>query len=86
MGACGSAKVQEPARLLLLGPGGAGKSTFYKQIKLRYGRGFTDAELAAGAAAVRTGLLLTLRLLVRHEAVVARFPFPTHQTQSYSLA
>ena len=75
MGLCGSAQVQGPARQLLLGPGGAGKSTLFKQIKLRYASGFSEAELAEGARGVRTALLLTMRLLVRHEAIVARsFP------------
>ena len=65
----GGSSVAVPSRLVLLGPGGAGKSTLFKQIRLRYAKGFTDAELAVGASAVRAGLLLTLRLLVRHDAV-----------------
>ena len=84
MGLCGSAQVQGPARQLLLGPGGAGKSTLFKQIKLRYASGFSEAELAEGARGVRTALLLTMRLLVRHEAIVAR-SFPPRLPPPLSL-
>ena len=69
MGAGGSAG-RTPSRLLLLGPGGAGKSTLFRQIKLRYAKGFTEDELAKGASTIRMALLLSLRMLIRHEAIV----------------
>ena len=57
--------------MLLLGPGGAGKSTLFKQIKLRYAKGFTEDELEKGATTIRMSLLLSLRMLIRHDAKVS---------------
>ena len=71
MGLCGSSGAAggPPTRLLIIGPGGTGKSTLFKQVKLKHGEGFSEEELRVGTSAVRTLLLDTLRVLTRNETV-----------------
>ena len=60
MGLCGS-KASEPStlRVLVLGPGGSGKSTVFKQVKLssEQNAGFTDAERALWSTRIVTKML-----------------------------
>ena len=69
MGLCGSKVKGAPARLLLLGASGVGKSTLFKQIKMLHARGFSSEELADGAACIRRMMLDTLRVLLRNTSV-----------------
>ena len=73
MGLCGSSVANSgPAtRLIIIGPGGTGKSTLFKQGKLHHGDGFSEDELRVGKSVVRTLLLDTLRVLSRNQTVQA---------------
>ena len=69
MGICASNAEVKPFRLLLLGPGGVGKSTLFRQIKLHQTEGFTEVELQDGSHSIRSMLHATLTILMRNDIV-----------------
>ena len=71
MGGGASAQRANPAatRLIIIGPGGTGKSTLFKQVKLHHTKGFSQDELLVGRSVVRTLLLDTLRVLARNTTI-----------------
>jgi len=61
-----SPKEQKQVRLLLLGPGESGKSTFFKQLKIIQEGNFSQVEREGFRPAVHGNVLSQMRLLVEH--------------------
>ena len=66
MGCCGSKAEEKPLKLLVLGIGGVGKSTVFKQIKLLHGAGFVETERKEGKTILIKTLLHTLRQILSY--------------------
>lgn len=60
-----TASSKPPIRILLLGPGDTGKSTFLRQLKCLHGNGFEEAELDAYGDALRRLSLDTMADLLQ---------------------
>ncbi|KAI9346876.1 guanine nucleotide binding protein, alpha subunit [Obelidium mucronatum] len=61
---------EQLVKLLLLGPGEAGKSTILKQLTLLYGSGFTDQEVARFGETIRSNLITSFSILIRSMEVL----------------
>jgi guanine nucleotide-binding protein subunit alpha len=57
-------RVQKEVKLLLLGAGEAGKSTFFKQTRILYQSGFSDAEREFYKDIIYANILLGIRTLI----------------------
>ena len=57
-------RVQREVKLLLLGAGEAGKSTFFKQTRILYQTGFSDAEKEFYKDIIYANILLGIRTLI----------------------
>jgi len=71
MGACGSKQSdmplpeeQEKVKLLLLGTGESGKSTFVKQLKIIHANGFSDKEREEFKSAIINNIIYCIRALI----------------------
>ena len=58
-------KEDPPLKLLVLGIGGVGKSTIFKQINLLYSTGFSAKVRAEGKIVIIKGMLHALREVVK---------------------
>lgn len=56
-------KETEKIKLLLLGAGESGKSTVFKQMKVIYGKTFTDAERAASLPTIYSNIINAMKIL-----------------------
>ncbi|KAJ3019109.1 UNVERIFIED_CONTAM: hypothetical protein HDU68_010816 [Siphonaria sp. JEL0065] len=56
---------EQLVKLLLLGPGEAGKSTVLKQLMLMYGKGFSDQEIQTYAKTIKYNLITCFTILIR---------------------
>ncbi|KAI9346875.1 G-protein alpha subunit [Obelidium mucronatum] len=56
---------QELIKLLLLGPGEAGKSTILKQLIILYGKGFSEQEISRYGETIRSNLISCFIILIR---------------------
>lgn len=57
---------QESHKVLLLGAGESGKSTFFKQVKLRFGSGFDDAGKKQFVGAIHCNIISAIQALCRN--------------------
>lgn len=58
-------RIQNEIKLLLLGAGESGKTTFQKQIKMLYLKGFTEEEQKTFKGPVYNNLVVCIRSLVK---------------------
>ena len=60
------ASMQKPTKLLLLGAGESGKSTVFKQMKIVYGDGFSEANLKGGwKTNIYENILQSMQMMVK---------------------
>lgn len=62
--ACECAADRRAVKLLLLGAGESGKSTIFKQLRLLYGRGFTDDDRRGYTGVVHANTLGAIKTLL----------------------
>lgn len=55
---------QEKIKLLLLGAGESGKSTVFKQMKILYGKNFSEEERKAQAPTIHNNIVVAMKMLV----------------------
>ena len=71
-----AARERHTAKVLLLGPAEAGKSTLFKQMKRTYGEGFDAMDRASHVVVILANLLRAMRALIFHsDRLLVRFPF-----------
>ena len=63
---------QESHKVLLLGAGESGKSTFFKQVKLRFGSGFDDAGKKQFVGAIHCNIISAIQALCRNSDKLAQ--------------
>jgi hypothetical protein len=78
------------SQLLLLGAGESGKSTIFKQMRILYGKGFSEDDRRAFVPVVQSNVLASIRTLMHHAAdwgvhVAARVRVEGAETARHSV-